>query len=38
MSRAVDDLLALLDLERIETNLFRGRSPQTGWQRVFGGG
>lgn len=37
MSRAVDDLLALLDLERIETNLFRGRSPQTGWQRVFGG-
>jgi acyl-CoA thioesterase-2 len=30
-------LLALLDLEVIEHNLFRGNSPQTGWQRVFGG-
>ena len=37
MSRAVDDLLAILDLERLEINLFRGRSPQVGWQRVFGG-
>jgi acyl-CoA thioesterase II len=37
MSRAVDDLLALLDLEQLERNLFRGRSPQVGWQRVFGG-
>ena len=37
MSRAVDDLLAILDLERLEHNLFRGRSPQVGWQRVFGG-
>src|ERR1044071_10186141 len=34
---AVDDLLAILDLERLELNLFRGRSPQVGWQRVFGG-
>ena len=37
MSRAVDDLLAILDLEQLEQNLFRGRSPQVGWQRVFGG-
>src|SRR3712207_4232539 len=37
MSRAVDDLLAVLDLEPLEINLFRGRSPQVGWQRVFGG-
>ncbi len=34
---AVQDLLAILDLEPLEVNLFRGRSPQTGWQRVFGG-
>jgi len=37
MSQAVADLLALLDLEPLEVNLFRGRSPETGWQRVFGG-
>ncbi|HET9903370.1 MAG TPA: acyl-CoA thioesterase II [Xanthobacteraceae bacterium] len=37
MSQAVDALLALLDLEPLEVNLFRGRSPQSGWQRVFGG-
>ena len=37
MSSAVQDLLAILDLEQIEVNLFRGRSPQVGWQRVFGG-
>ena len=37
MPSAVQDLLAILDLERLELNLFRGRSPQVGWQRVFGG-
>src|SRR5437773_564801 len=37
MSSAVQDLLAILDLESLEVNLFRGRSPQVGWQRVFGG-
>jgi acyl-CoA thioesterase II len=37
MSSAVQDLLDILDLERLEVNLFRGRSPQVGWQRVFGG-
>lgn len=33
----MDALLAILDLERLEENLFRGLSPQVGWQRVFGG-
>ena len=37
MSSAVQALLDILDLEPLEVNLFRGRSPQTGWQRVFGG-
>jgi acyl-CoA thioesterase II len=37
LSSAIQDLLAVLDLETLEVNLFRGRSPQTGWQRVFGG-
>ena len=37
MTSAVQDLIALLDLEPLEVNLFRGRSPQVGWQRVFGG-
>lgn len=37
MSRAMDELLSTLDLERLEHNLYRGRSPQVGWQRVFGG-
>jgi acyl-CoA thioesterase-2 len=37
MKRVLQDLIALLDLEPIEVNLFRGSSPQDGWQRVFGG-
>lgn len=37
MSAAVQDLLDLLDLETLDVNLFRGSSPQVGWQRVFGG-
>src|SRR5581483_6572501 len=37
MSSAVANLLSILDLEPIEVNLFRGRSPQTTMQRVFGG-
>ena len=36
-SAAVKELLDILDLEPLEVNLFRGRSPQVGWQRVFGG-
>jgi acyl-CoA thioesterase-2 len=34
---AVDDLVDVLDLEEIEVNVFRGRSPQEDRQRVFGG-
>jgi len=34
---AVDALIALLDLEPIEVNVFRGRSPDEDRQRVFGG-
>jgi acyl-CoA thioesterase-2 len=34
---ALDGLLSILDLEPIEQNLFRGRSPKEGWQRVYGG-
>jgi len=37
MNTAIDNLLQILDLEPLESNLFRGRSPQVGWQRVFGG-
>jgi acyl-CoA thioesterase-2 len=37
MSDAVRNLLDILDLEQLEVNLFRGRSPAVGWQRVFGG-
>lgn len=37
MNTAIDTLLEILDLETLEYNLFRGRSPQVGWQRVFGG-
>jgi acyl-CoA thioesterase-2 len=34
---AMAALLETLDLERLEERLFRGQSPQVGWQRVFGG-
>jgi acyl-CoA thioesterase-2 len=37
MSNAVAELLTILDLERIEENIFRGRSPQVGSRHVFGG-
>jgi acyl-CoA thioesterase-2 len=37
MSKALDKLLELLDLEQIEVNIFRGRSPDERVQRVFGG-
>jgi acyl-CoA thioesterase-2 len=37
MPGAVETLLEILDLERLEVNLYRGMSPQVGWQRVFGG-
>ncbi|WP_246788127.1 acyl-CoA thioesterase II [Agrobacterium sp. AGB01] len=34
---AMHKLVETLDLEKLEENLFRGTSPQIGWQRVFGG-
>jgi len=34
---AMNELLDILDLEELEHNLYRGRSPQVEWQRVFGG-
>ncbi len=37
MQPAVDALVELLDLEELEVNLFRGRSPEGDSQRVFGG-
>jgi len=37
MPDALKTLLETLDLEPLERNLFRGNSPQVGWQRVFGG-
>ncbi len=37
MSQISDSLTSILDLEPLERNLFRGRSPNIGWQRVFGG-
>lgn len=37
MKRVLDELVALLSLERIEENLFRGQSQNLGWGAVFGG-
>ncbi|MFL6051321.1 MAG: acyl-CoA thioesterase II [Actinoallomurus sp.] len=37
MNAALKELLDLLDLEQIEADIFRGRSPEERQQRVFGG-
>ncbi|GGK00326.1 acyl-CoA thioesterase II [Pseudomonas matsuisoli] len=37
MSRVLDDLVALLTLEPIEENLFRGASQDIGFRQLFGG-
>jgi len=37
MGTALDELIALLELEPLEVNLFRGLSPDEERQRVFGG-
>lgn len=34
---SMEHLVDILDLEQIEENLFRGQSPDVGWQRLFGG-
>jgi len=37
MASPLEELLEILDIERLEMNLFRGRSPQEDRQRAFGG-
>lgn len=37
MTRTIDDLVAVLDLEQIEPDLFRGPAAQTRMQRTYGG-
>ncbi len=37
MQTALDNVVALLDLETVEVNIFRGRSPDDDSQRIFGG-
>ena len=37
MPQSTEELLALLDLETLEVDLYRGRQPDTALQRVFGG-
>ncbi|AFR10565.1 thioesterase-like superfamily protein [Nocardiopsis alba ATCC BAA-2165] len=37
MGQSLTELLKVLDLERIEADIFRGSSPSAGPQRVFGG-
>jgi len=37
MPQSVDELTRLFDLEELEIGLYRGRQPETGLQRAFGG-
>ncbi|MGO9456218.1 MAG: acyl-CoA thioesterase II, partial [Acidimicrobiales bacterium] len=37
VSEDLDSLVALLDLEPIEVNIFRGSNPNEERQRIFGG-
>jgi acyl-CoA thioesterase-2 len=37
MTAEPNTIQSILELEPLEHNLFRGRSPSTSWQRVFGG-
>src|ERR1044072_2369075 len=37
MPASADELVELLDLERLDVDLYRGRQPETDRQRVFGG-
>ncbi|MCB1527812.1 MAG: acyl-CoA thioesterase II [Hyphomicrobiaceae bacterium] len=34
---ALKSVLQILDIEQLDDSLFRGTSPQDGWQRVYGG-
>lgn len=37
MGAPLDELIDILDLETVEEDIFRGRSPETPLQRIFGG-
>jgi acyl-CoA thioesterase II len=37
MGTALDDLLGVLDLERIDADIFRGKNETADWGRLFGG-
>jgi acyl-CoA thioesterase-2 len=37
MSAALDQLLEVLDLERIDADIFRGKNEENDWGRLFGG-
>jgi acyl-CoA thioesterase-2 len=37
MPESLEDLVELLDLEKIDIDVYRGRQPETALQRVFGG-
>ena len=37
MQEQVDQLIEVLDLEELDVNIFRGRSPEESRIRVFGG-
>lgn len=37
MNKILEDLVALLKLERLDRDLFRGRSQDLGWGAIFGG-
>ncbi len=37
MPKSIHDLVDLMQLEQLEPGLYRGRNPQSGLQRVFGG-
>lgn len=37
MSKVLEELIALLSLEKIEENLYRGQSQDPGWGTVYGG-
>ena len=37
MNQVLADLLDLLNLEKVEEDMYLGVSPKTGWQRVYGG-
>ncbi len=37
VATTMQELTSILDIEELEHNLYRGRSPDNGWKRVFGG-